>query len=733
MIPSAPSFLENRSLQLLMFGGKGGVGKTTCAAASALRMSALSPDRSLLLVSTDPAHSIRDSLAGLVPPANLRVHEIDARDCLERFHARNGSVLERIASAGTFLDDEDTHKLVNLSLPGLDELMAFLEISDWVEQRAYDCIIVDTAPSGHALRLLAMPELIRSWLAVLDAHVGQAPLHEEGFHPIRARRRARCLRRGVGRFHGSYGKAIARSRPLPVRPRYDCGTAGRPRDGGYGPATAARAHTHIRVAGESASSGGTLPVLFPGPRTGTAGNSNLCEPLPRLASHSFWGVELFPGEVRGQPDLQSFWSHAALLSEEPEIRIAAPRSGEDHRRRLCTSIRGIRFILISGKGGVGKTTFACATALRLAHDFPGKRVLLFSTDSAHSLSACFKTRIGPRPVVISGNLSAIEIDAAAEFRALKDHYAKDVDDLVRTIAPGFDPTFDRVVLEKMVDLAPPGLDEVMALLRIVDFLAQDRYDLFVMDAASTGHLLRLLELPELIDQWLKIFFGLFLKYEHILRMPRFSGQLIDLSKNLKRLRKLLSDPFRAALYVVAIPTQMAWEETKDLIARLRSNGDCDTGPFPQHDDPTRQLRLVHRSAAQRTGRSRSSFGAPFRTSPKSRSTAKVKLPESNGWTNWAEACTKRGNVRPGGRPAFGACPDRRAGTVRRRPALCARPAHKAQLAGGVIMLRKRAGVAISSRSQAAIRSWSPPRPFWYVWRPRKERPAMGWTATSGVA
>ena len=141
-----------------------------------------------------------------------------------------------------------------------------------------------------------------------------------------------------------------------------------------------------------------------------------------------------------------------------------------------------------------------------------------------------------------------------------------MDDLLRSFAPGFDPTFDRVVLEQMVELAPPGLDEIMALLRIVDFLAQGRYDLFIMDAASTGHLIRLLELPELIDQWLKTFFGLFLKYERILCMPRFSGQLIDLSKNLKRLRKLLSDPLRAALYVVAIPTQMAWEETKDLIA-----------------------------------------------------------------------------------------------------------------------------------------------------------------------
>ncbi len=565
MIPSAPSFLENRNLQLLIFGGKGGVGKTTCAVASALRMSALSPDRSLLLVSTDPAHSIRDSLAGLVPPSNLTVHEIDARDCLERFHARNGPVLERIASAGTFLDDQDTHELVNLSLPGLDELMAFLEISDWVEQRAYDCIIVDTAPSGHALRLLAMPELIRSWLAVLDAMLAKRRYMRKVFT-----RSARGD--ALDAFVAAWATSTARMEKLlrdPTRCRF------------VPVAIAESLAVRETEAMVRQLQHGHIPIsevlvnqLHPAGRCPFCSEAHELErreiqslrAIAALASHSFWGIELFPGEVRGQPDLQSFWSHAALLSEERGIRIAAPVLEKTIEGASVYPPEGIRFILISGKGGVGKTTFACATALRLARDSAGKRVLLFSTDSAHSLSACFKTGIGPRPVVISGNLSAIEIDAAAEFQALRDHYANDVDDLVRTIAPGFDPTFDRVVLEQMVDLAPPGLDELMALLRIVDFLTLDRYDLFVMDAASTGHLLRLLELPELIDQWLKIFFGLFLKYEHILRMPRFSGQLIDLSKNLKRLRKLLSDPFRTALYVVAIPTQMAWEETKDLIA-----------------------------------------------------------------------------------------------------------------------------------------------------------------------
>src|SRR5665811_2266954 len=138
-----PSFFDQPGLELLLFGGKGGVGKTTCATSAALRMAALAPNRSFLLVSTDPAHSVRDSLAGHVPAGNLRVLELDAQQCLMAFRERHGPVLREIAAAGTFLDDEDINRFLDLSLPGLDELMAFLEISAWVKKRVYDCIIVD--------------------------------------------------------------------------------------------------------------------------------------------------------------------------------------------------------------------------------------------------------------------------------------------------------------------------------------------------------------------------------------------------------------------------------------------------------------------------------------------------------------------------------------------------------------------------------------------------------------
>src|SRR3990172_12877464 len=113
-----PSFLARPSLRLLLFGGRGGVGKTTCAAAAALRMAAHSPEQSFLLVSTDPAHSLQDCLAGFEPPVNLKILELDSDAFLKLFRERHLRTLKEIALRGTFLDEEDINRFMELSLPG---------------------------------------------------------------------------------------------------------------------------------------------------------------------------------------------------------------------------------------------------------------------------------------------------------------------------------------------------------------------------------------------------------------------------------------------------------------------------------------------------------------------------------------------------------------------------------------------------------------------------------------
>src|SRR3990170_3503425 len=164
-----PEFLREEGLRLLLFGGKGGVGKTTCAAAAALYLARQHPARSFLLVSTDPAHSLADCFAGFPLLENLTLRELDPRESLARFKARHEEHLRTIALRGTFLDEADVTHLLDLSMPGLDEIMALLEIAAGVKENRHACIVVDTAPAGHTLRLLGLPALMRQWVAALDA------------------------------------------------------------------------------------------------------------------------------------------------------------------------------------------------------------------------------------------------------------------------------------------------------------------------------------------------------------------------------------------------------------------------------------------------------------------------------------------------------------------------------------------------------------------------------------
>src|SRR5689334_4829193 len=163
----------------IFFGGKGGVGKTTAAAATALHLlKKLKPNNSILLFSTDPAHSLSDSLEvkignRLIEVKQLRgarlfAYEMDASLALERFREAHGKVLAEIAERGTLLDEEDINDLLSLSLPGMDEVMSLFELSELDREGAYAHIVVDTAPSGHTSRLLRLPEVFDRMVKALD-------------------------------------------------------------------------------------------------------------------------------------------------------------------------------------------------------------------------------------------------------------------------------------------------------------------------------------------------------------------------------------------------------------------------------------------------------------------------------------------------------------------------------------------------------------------------------------
>jgi arsenite-transporting ATPase len=554
-----PAFLENSALRLLLFGGKGGTGKTTCAAAAALRRARRNPRGRYLLVSTDPAHSLSDSLGDAPRPGNLEVEELDAGAALEAFRRRHAAELHEIASRGTFFSDGQIRSLLELSLPGLDELMAFLEIAERSQSGEWASILVDTAPTGHTLRLLEMPDVLGAWLAALDTLLAKhrylrrvfahetAPDHLDRFLEAVSRRVAE----GKALLSNAEG---CRFVPVMLAERLSV----RETEG------------LIRALGKLAVPVEEIVVnrLYPAEcAVAQAQREELNRVLEResWSALRLWGVPMYPNEVRGAA-LGGFWDGARPLEAEPDLRPA--RTAGEWRVEGPAELPApdLRLLIVGGKGGVGKTTIACAVALAAAREDPERRILLFSTDPAHSLGDCLDLEVGPRPVPVAAGLAAVELDAIQEFEALKEQYGAEIERLFAKLSQRFELVFDRQAMEGLLDLAPPGLDEVMCLCRISELLEARRYDTVILDSAATGHLLRLLELPALAQDWLRVLFSILLDQQPLFRLPEFTAGLVGLSRNVKQLRKRLADAGQAQLWAVTIPTEMAIEETADLLA-----------------------------------------------------------------------------------------------------------------------------------------------------------------------
>ena len=231
--------------------------------------------------------------------------------------------------------------------------------------------------------------------------------------------------------------------------------------------------------------------------------------------------------------------------------------------------KSLQFIMFGGKGGVGKTTMAVATALELAKE---NKVLIFTTDPAPSLADSFGQAIGNEPTAVAGNnnLFAMELDAKKVLEEFKKEYGKEILDILQQGTYLADEE-----TEEAFSLDIPGLDEVMSLKKITDFMESSDYERYIVDTAPTGHTLRLLTLPELLDNWIKFLASLRWKYHAMVK--QFAGEnriekadkfLLEMKKTVKKVRELLQNPEKTEFVVVTIAEKMAVSETEDLIRSL---------------------------------------------------------------------------------------------------------------------------------------------------------------------
>lgn len=162
--------MGKRDTKYFFFSGKGGVGKTSIAAATSLWFSQ-KMKKKVLIISTDPAHSLSDSfeirIGGEIKKLkrNLFAVEIDPKKAMQEYKERFIPKIEKVE----FLKRLGLDSMFDVAgvTPGIDEIAAFDKFLQYMQNRDYDVVIFDTAPTGHALRFLSLPDVLDSWVGKL--------------------------------------------------------------------------------------------------------------------------------------------------------------------------------------------------------------------------------------------------------------------------------------------------------------------------------------------------------------------------------------------------------------------------------------------------------------------------------------------------------------------------------------------------------------------------------------
>ncbi len=230
----------------------------------------------------------------------------------------------------------------------------------------------------------------------------------------------------------------------------------------------------------------------------------------------------------------------------------------------------MRIVLYSGKGGVGKTSLSAATAIRAAR--MGKRTLVMSTDSAHSLADALDRRVGPDPTEILPKLDAVEVDVNKE---LGSHWGVIQEYLTRFMT--FRGVADTVA-EEMAIL--PGMEELFSLLKVKTFAESGGYDVIVIDCAPTGDTVRMLGVPEILNFYFSRIFPIQRTVlrtvrpvaERMTDMPIPSDDVFAavkaLYEQMEGMGPLLQDPRRSSIRIVLNPEKMVIAESQRLYTYL---------------------------------------------------------------------------------------------------------------------------------------------------------------------
>jgi arsenite-transporting ATPase len=563
--------------QLAFFVGKGGVGKTTVSTAYAVHYARRSRSERVLLISTDPAHSLSDvllkKLTSKISRVRLTEHhqfyvwQIDSAALFGKFLAKYREQILTIIDAGAIFSRADIEPLIDTALPGMAEVSALLAVHEVLESGRYDRIVVDTAPFGHTLRLFELPahfwrfldflELAASRDRVLAAHFGgQASMPAAGFL-AEWRLLAEALRAAFGKNAEVFLVTTPEKFSLQQSVRSIAEL--------------------LKSAPEVAVQNVVLNRVISGQPSCSicTAKSTRSKVARRFLRREFPQTRLLIGEDPGSPiaGLEGLARFGEHVFEGKKLRIAsAPHKIALIRFKPAhwpTLTVPLSFVL--GKGGVGKTTISAGLAFHTRRRGPAF-VDICSVDPAPSLDEVFGERVGHALESVLGDpkLRACELDSVALFRRWVGRIRASIDEATSTQVGGIhlDLSFERRLLSALLEIVPPGVDEVLAIFQIIDLMSRPGHHV-IIDMAPTGHALELLRMPRRILAWTRPLLKTLAAHRTLAVAQDAAVKIAELGQRARELGRVLEDHTATNLHVVMLAEPLPDRETERILKDLR--------------------------------------------------------------------------------------------------------------------------------------------------------------------
>lgn len=563
--------------------GKGGVGKTTVACALALHTAARHARQATLLMSTDPAHSLADTLQVKLGATEKRLSgirgklwawQIDSEKEFQKFLAGNRGAILDIVERGTLFSKEEIAPLLDTTLPGMAEVAALLALQELLENDKYGHIVVDTAPFGHTLRLFELPSHFQRFLHFLSVASGRDAWLAQRFGGRMTTPAQSFLQRwqaAVDQLKHAFSATSAEVLLVTTPETFSLNESARSL------VSLRESVPEMRISGivlnRAITDGGACP------------DCRRRAQMTRRATHwlkeRFSGTRIVTGPDPGNPllgveRLRSF-GDAVFEGKSRRLEANAPtsKSNQVTLRKTEWPAATTPLAFTVGKGGVGKTTVTAALAFHARKSSSKTRVMVCSTDPAPSLDDVFQKEIGGKPVVALNDrlLSAMEFDSVGEYQKWAGRMRERLDSGLSMQTGGLhvDLTFEKQVFAALMEVVPPGVDEVFAIFRVLDLLEGGPGKVFI-DMAPTGHALELLRMPERILLWSRLLLKSLSAHRTLALAQDVAVELASLGQRVRALIRTMQDPQKSRIWAVMLPEPVPDRQTRQLLLAVEQIG-----------------------------------------------------------------------------------------------------------------------------------------------------------------